>query len=120
MEENGYRAWDESSKEMIYFEDGMYGAEWDSAMMNGYLLLQFICRKDKDGKKIYEEDIVKGKLPMPDHTYNEICGILNFHNGSFLVGHIPIASLKDPKVIGNIRENPEISEKYGLKEGSEE
>jgi len=70
--------------------------------------------KDKNGKEIYEGDIVQN-IGMPEY---QRVGIVEFEGGKFIV--IPIKFIKDKKykgdlyywdeVIGNIYENPELLE----------
>ena len=62
-----FRVWNED--EMIY--PGMYGAEWDSAMFNGYELMQYTEKNDKNGKEIYDGDIlfILGRKLHGDNPY---------------------------------------------------
>lgn len=54
MREIKFRAWD--GGKMIFPE--LYGPDWDSCQTNGYQLMQYTGLKDKNGKEIYEGDIV--------------------------------------------------------------
>lgn len=71
-----------------------------------YILMQFTGGKDKDGREIYEGDIVKqyqAPLTIPD-----VIGVITYQNFGFSVeGKNPIIS-HSCKVIGNIYENPEL------------
>lgn len=104
-----------------------------------YVLMQYTGLKDKNGREIYEGDILKHAanddyLPIydlnGDLTYYKTVegyaqqGVIDFKNGGFeyktnktLAGrheniHIPLAYVVDKycEVIGNIYENPELLE----------
>jgi len=120
MREIKFRAWDKKLKRWAYFtikdiwflEDGekKYQCSWEDYEDWG----QFTGLKDKDGKEIYEGDIVQN-IGMPEY---QRVGIVEFEGGKFIV--IPIKFIKDKKykgdlyywdeVIGNIYENPELLE----------
>jgi hypothetical protein len=69
-----------------------------------YVAQQFTGLLDKNGKEIYEGDIINDSF---------IIGPVEFFNGAFLVGGTlsigaPAGSALQPEVIGNIFENPEL------------
>jgi uncharacterized phage protein (TIGR01671 family) len=83
--------------------------------------MQFTGLKDKNGKDIYEGDIIKKKylLYLLDGTKEEVIyiGEVIFSQGAFMISkcahynwHIdtPSGSIKEWEVIGNIYENPEL------------
>lgn len=72
-----------------------------------YILMQSTGLKDKNGKLIYEGDILNYSCLA---GYSDIY-TCTFNNGSFLIGGLLISNthLKS-EVIGNIYENPELLE----------
>ena len=114
MREIKFRAWDKKRKEMFYSDfqisaDG--GIHWWKPE-EGYCwprkdveLMQFTGLKDKNGKEIYEGDILKYYYPhAPENEKGRIKEIR-------WVGYrydITDRCSKNWKVIGNLWENPEL------------
>jgi uncharacterized phage protein (TIGR01671 family) len=124
MKENKYRAWSVAEKMMCYslgsitLEEVMKGViSRDGENYTQAIYLQFTGLLDKNGKEIYEGDVVR--VPDDYETYgmfaNEIREVI-FCLGGFRMKPIwDIHSkgnwLEDDKefeVIGNIYENPEL------------
>lgn len=116
MREIEFRAWHNSSKEMVYFKDSkidQYKALhlWD--LINGNhpdgSLMQYTGLKDKNGKKIFEGDIVERRYD----THLADVNLVKWHEENLqwiLLRNGIIDWLKeDPlEIIGNIHENPEL------------
>jgi uncharacterized phage protein (TIGR01671 family) len=103
-----FRAWDILQKKMLPNSITLFAnplSQWDDKEV---VLMQFTGLKDKNGKEIYEGDIVS-PLHWKPHIYQ-----VGFDRGSFCFfkGDDPIATdakyFEDCEVIGNIYENPEL------------
>ncbi len=121
MREIKFRAWDKSYEEMIYSAERTYdygcNAEGSSYHEHfGYLLddedcevMQYTGLKDKNGKEIYEEDIIYNSTEEENfvvewfeegarYVFSGISVIMDFDN----------CYEYELEVIGNIYENPEL------------
>ena len=75
-------------------------------------IMQYTGLKDKNGKEIYEGDIVKGY--WYDHPKPEVMDIeWSDHFYGFTITKYPLGihGLHDLEIIGNIYQNPELLEK---------
>lgn len=115
MREIKFRAWDKHEKKMIF--DGYYGSgifidlegtiQWDEVPTERIVLMQFTGLLDKNGKEIYEGDILeyfKKYFPVVfEDTWispfkaGDNCGCCES-------GSIP----SEYEVVGNIYENPKL------------
>ena len=103
-----FRAWDEINKRMIYWDlDTELYLEAFWALNSSKIIMQFSGLVDKNGKDIYEDDILSGK----DHwAYGNWKKAVGFCDGIFW----PLGSddyspkATDCEIIGNIHENPEL------------
>lgn len=107
-----FRAWDKNTNTMR-FPDGSKCAESNGALVDWFEdedLMQFTGVLDKNGKEIYEGDIIK--------SYDQI-GDVYFERGRFVVRGFYLTHLDEPsdafgeglvtlEVIGSIYENPEL------------
>ena len=112
MREIKFRAWDKDKKEMFFvqrlncflfnapskYEDG-------SGVPKNYEIMQYTGLKDKNGKEIYEGDIVKRPALLPNASV-EFVTTLN------LARYLP-SHLEHCEIIGNIYQNPELLEQGG-------
>ena len=113
-----FRAWDKNKKVMIYEEertyDGLAGVEdWNAFVdvlnHDNYIVEQCTGLKDKNGRLIYEGDIVK-VFGFKD-WYILVC---RFRDSSFCLDYTDgrpynfVHSVAPIEVIGNIHENREL------------
>lgn len=117
-----YRAWDVRRGEMIdvthmeFDEDGVRVRNWRyadftlEAIGDGLTLMQFTGLLDKNGKEIYEGDVLDFNAIGSTGTS---VGEVLFRNGAFCIAendkplrHVYDGVFGTPKVIGNIYENP--------------
>lgn len=106
--------------QMLYFDLKKYAEDQDSEMgffridIDKMPIMQFTGLLDKNGKEIYEGDIVR----LVNESYNPECGddpfLLHnvfFDRGAFCVGRglcLREYEQHEIKVVGNIYENPEL------------
>lgn len=102
-----FRAWDASNKKMCHWKAGEISHDfWDAVRVRKLNLMQYTCAKDKNGKEIYEGDIVER------NNFSNKRGIVVFEDGMYKVEcsfiFFPLAIFKPMIVLGNTRENPDI------------
>lgn len=122
MREYKFRAWDNENNQMLdvqelNFEDCFYGGEMQikTTMYNDYFdcrempLMQYTGLHDKNGKEIYEGDIVKSFFVDTDEAGNEIYKyyIIEVKYDEVLCSY-KIDKFMNLEVIGNIYENKEL------------
>ena len=74
-------------------------------------LMQFSGKKDKFGKEIWEDDIVKNMNPgHVDEGYKDTIARVCFLNGSFIENYwnMPLHDYQNLEIIGNIYESPDL------------
>jgi len=107
-----FRAWDKKNKRML-IPDAIWLRNQEISIQGCFykdiILMQYTCLKDKNGKEIYDGDIVKFRG-------NQI-GYIDFDHGMFCLKiYNPYESCYNPwtfrpkevEVIGNIYENPNL------------
>ena len=102
-----------SKKAIIGYSGGNYSIKFDEIE-----LMQYVGLKDKNGKEIYEGDIVKFRFKDDREEFPDLIGYIEYqttftafrimsNQGSF---KIDITEIKFIEVIGNIYENPKLLE----------
>ena len=125
MREIKFRAWLETEKRFFYQNDqylqsflkrcvrfSSKDAPSHHEKYGNYTLMQYTGLKDKNGKEIYEGDI----LQCPNYNYDPSAGDdpynlipVEYLNSGFKLNHEHLDEYhKDSKVIGNIYENPDL------------
>jgi|SRR5690625_4924123 len=123
MREIKFRAWDKANKKMHY-DVGILGSaiyidfngQKEYEEVNGHELMQYTGAKDKNGREIYEGDVIK---IWPDDYDCETAGYVVKCEGCYWIRAKDDNSISMPlfdyfngimelEVIGNIYENPEL------------
>ena len=108
-----FRVWDKRENKGMYTQNMLYDAQlhhfWqDFVDYPGYELMQYTGLTDKNGKEIYEGDIIHLKFGELNANlvvkWDKYMG-LKYHNGGWTsMVHVDTHG----EVIGNIFENPEL------------
>ena len=78
-------------------------AEWVGAPTSRYVLMQYTGLKDKNGKEIYEKDILTHSIIRIGKNPKKFVGVVEYHENQFLN-----CNFVNEEIIGNIYENPEL------------
>lgn len=117
MREIKFRAWDKDLKEMLFIDNifNMTEKFSERGKLGYFILQQFTGLKDKNGKEIYEGDIVEtngidGKLRWVFKYIEEDCGVYGGFNPEPVNYNLSSIhnNIENCEVIGNIFENPDL------------
>lgn len=107
-----FRAWDKANNMMIDMHAMEYFARTETRAQTRFELMQFTGLLDKNGKEIYEGDIVN--CEDTDTKFGKVYKKIkiSFYNGEFGIGdeliHLGIKHLSMIEIIGNIYETPHL------------
>ena len=110
MSDIKFRSWNKVNKTM--YDNSIYNCKdsFDMQLKHPqiYEVMQYIGLEDKNGRKIYEGDIVKTKEHIGQIIYSKGVFFIDV-KGDF---YLPIYNVSEfMEVIGNIYENPELLER---------
>lgn len=110
MRQIKFRAWDYYDKKMVDMPINHSGYTLNEVFENvvdedRYGLMQFTGLLDKNGKEIYEGDIVEHNLLLSEVRWSDEWGTWEVYDNDMLGNHHKVL-----EVIGNIYENPELRE----------
>ena len=119
-----FRAWDKETKTMIdvslinFEEHSILGGYWEfgqteSIKFDEIELMQSTGLKDKNGKEIFEGDILKSNKYITSVFYERGAYCVKFSrtpNTTVTMNVISFIEKYKTKIIGNIYENPELLE----------
>lgn len=111
MREIKFRAWERKRDRMLDWDDLQMEELW--AILRGevdalYVLMQFTGLRDKNGKEIYEGDVVTCYDYKPAKVFFKGGSFMSYIDEHSYLELSQSSFLEDFEVIGNIYENPEL------------
>lgn len=112
-----YRAWDKKNKEMILdykikFIEGIYNYSLNDEFADEeYVFMQYTGLDDKNGKEIYEGDIVANKHNLQfvvEYVSGKFKFVEDTKSAIIFMANLNDENNKQVEVIGNIYENPDL------------
>ncbi len=95
-----FRAWDKKGNAMRDDIQAFYGSFWDILKDDRWVVMQYTGLKDKNGKEIYEGDILQ------NISFKECIGVMEWlEKDACFTRFYPLFNFE---IIGNIYENPEL------------
>ena len=114
MREIKFREWETERKSMSYSTredfDDMVGFRFLHTEGGKRILMQYTGLKDKNGREIYEGDILKGLCPLRNEWVGNVKYLAPYYAILGKRSHLMLENFNDMRVIGNIYENPELLE----------
>jgi hypothetical protein len=121
-----FRVWDKDNKEMVYFDfssidDGSTFAGKNMVDIIDNEVMQYTSLKDKNGKELYDGDILKDNLgrlyeiKWREEFVRFICQPLFTDVWAFGMFNNSLDGIKELEIIGNRFENPELMEAINAK-----
>lgn len=107
MREIKFRVWDKTKQNWVKYTDAELGSTIRGVNDNRYELMQFTGLKDKNGKEIYEGDIVQVEGAIPAEIYWKY-EAWQLRNGDKTGGMLGNWEPEQIEVIGNIYENQDL------------
>lgn len=115
-----FRAWDKEEKDMVFLTSNAFSEllinDCFEKLQARYEIMQYTGLQDKNGKEIYEGDIVKYTLFPEESSPVRIKDTVSFSRGYYILEkRCELLGTKVPyrelEVIGNVWETPELLKK---------